>query len=110
MKPGDEVVLHQHRPMHGWDGVGTEAEGYLLGLLVGDGVLKADKAVLSVWERASSPSGAMALQCMRSVAPMVSSQRRKQPPARYPTVPTSAAFSAPWQTVAKCGMASGPLA
>ncbi|MCX7256769.1 MAG: ribonucleoside reductase, partial [Polaromonas sp.] len=33
----------------GWDGAGTEAEGYLLGLLVGDGTLKSDKAVISVW-------------------------------------------------------------
>ena len=49
LQPGDEVMLHQHRPLHGWDGVGTEAEGYLLGLLIGDGVLKDDKAVISVW-------------------------------------------------------------
>ena len=49
LRPDDEVMLHQHRPLQGWDGVGTEAEGYLLGLLIGDGVLKADKAVISVW-------------------------------------------------------------
>lgn len=49
LQPGDEVLLHQHRPMQGWDGAGTEAEGYLLGLLIGDGTLKADKAVISVW-------------------------------------------------------------
>ena len=48
---GDEVVLHNHRPMLGWSGAGTEAEGYLLGLLLGDGVLKADRAVLSVWDQ-----------------------------------------------------------
>ena len=28
---------------------GQEHEGYLLGLLIGDGTLKADKAVISVW-------------------------------------------------------------
>ena len=50
LQPGDEVALHNHRTMDGWDGEGTEAEGYLLGLLVGDGVLKADRAVLSVWD------------------------------------------------------------
>lgn len=46
---GDELMLHDHRPLAGWEGPRTEAEGYLLGLLIGDGTLKADKAVLSVW-------------------------------------------------------------
>ncbi|MBX3622018.1 MAG: ribonucleoside-diphosphate reductase, adenosylcobalamin-dependent [Rhizobacter sp.] len=46
---GDEVMLHDHRALLGWDGPHTEAEGYLMGLLIGDGTLKADKAVLSAW-------------------------------------------------------------
>lgn len=49
LQPGDEVVLHDHRALAGWGGTGTQAEGYLLGLLIGDGTLKADKAVISVW-------------------------------------------------------------
>ncbi len=49
LRPGDEVVLHDQRGLRGWDGPGTEAEGYLLGLLIGDGTLRQDKAVLSVW-------------------------------------------------------------
>ncbi|MDC6170393.1 LAGLIDADG family homing endonuclease [Paucibacter sp. XJ19-41] len=49
LQPGDELVLHDHRALEGWDGHGTAAEGYLLGLLIGDGTLKTDKAVLSVW-------------------------------------------------------------
>ncbi len=49
LQPGDEVVLHNHRAAAGWDGAHTEAEGYLVGLLIGDGTLKADKAVLSAW-------------------------------------------------------------
>ncbi|MCZ2103301.1 MAG: ribonucleoside reductase [Comamonadaceae bacterium] len=49
LQAGDEVLLGNHRALGGWEGVGSEAEGYLLGLLVGDGTLKADKAVLSVW-------------------------------------------------------------
>jgi len=49
LQPGDEIILHDHRALGGWDGRGTEAEGYLLGLLVGDGTLNSDKAVLSVW-------------------------------------------------------------
>ncbi len=49
LRPGDEIVLGDHRALEGWAGPGTQAEGYLLGLLIGDGTLKADKAVLSVW-------------------------------------------------------------
>ncbi len=49
LRPGDEIVLHDHRATSGWDGEGTREQGYLLGLLIGDGTLKADKAVLSVW-------------------------------------------------------------
>ena len=49
LKPGDELLMHDHRALEGWEGRGTAAEGYLLGLLIGDGILKSDKAVLSVW-------------------------------------------------------------
>ena len=49
LEPGDEICLHDHRSGSAWNGSGTMDEGYLLGLLIGDGTLKADKAVLSVW-------------------------------------------------------------
>ena len=49
LRAGDEVVLHDHRAAQGWAGAHTEAEGYLVGLLIGDGTLKTDKAVLSAW-------------------------------------------------------------
>ena len=49
LKPGDEIVLNDHRSASGWSGTGTRAEGYLVGLLLGDGTLKQEKAVLSVW-------------------------------------------------------------
>jgi len=53
LHPEDEVLLHDHRAAPHWgDPNAAEqdaAEGYLLGLLIGDGVLKRDTAVLSVW-------------------------------------------------------------
>ena len=49
LQPGDELVLHNHRALEGWDGQRSEAQGYLLGLLIGDGHLGERKAVLSVW-------------------------------------------------------------
>jgi ribonucleoside-diphosphate reductase alpha chain len=49
LRPGDEIILHDHRALGGWEGQGTEAEGYLLGLLVVGGTLTSDKAVISVW-------------------------------------------------------------
>ena len=49
LQPGDQIVLNDHRAALGWEGTGTLAQGYLMGLLIGDGTLKADKAVISVW-------------------------------------------------------------
>ena len=49
LQPGDGLVLNNHRETAGWDGSHTEAEGYLVGLLLGDGVLMTDTAVVSVW-------------------------------------------------------------
>ena len=49
LTPGDEILLHDHRELKGWGGQGTDEEGYLLGLLFGDGTLKPEAAVLSTW-------------------------------------------------------------
>ena len=53
LRVGDAVKLHNHRANPAWAGAHTQAEGYLLGLLVGDGTLKAECAVLSVWDGAA---------------------------------------------------------
>jgi ribonucleoside-diphosphate reductase alpha chain len=54
LRPGDLIVLNDHDIRPTWDGDFTFDEGYLLGLLVGDGTLAGDKAVLSVWRPRSA--------------------------------------------------------
>jgi len=49
LTPGDQVLLHDHGAGATWPGPHGEDEGYLIGLLVGDGTLNQDKAVLSAW-------------------------------------------------------------
>ncbi|MGB9886734.1 MAG: LAGLIDADG family homing endonuclease, partial [Moorellales bacterium] len=60
LRPGDRILLHNHRPLTGWPGELTEGEGYLLGLLVGDGVLERETAVLSVRVQEKAASGHVA--------------------------------------------------
>jgi ribonucleoside-diphosphate reductase alpha chain len=54
LRPGDQVILNDHRTGSNWHGGHTQDDGYLIGLLIGDGMLCADKAVLSVWEMANA--------------------------------------------------------
>lgn len=49
LKQGDKVVLNNHRKFCEWIGDGTKDEGYLLGLLIGDGTMRAKSAVICVW-------------------------------------------------------------
>jgi ribonucleoside-diphosphate reductase alpha chain len=57
LRRGDQVLLQDQRAFAHWDGTLNEDQGYLLGLLVGDGTLKQDKAVLSVWQPAMAVNG-----------------------------------------------------
>ena len=50
LKQNDKIVLNNHVSFKGWTGQGTEQEGYLVGLLIGDGWLDEKKATISVWE------------------------------------------------------------
>jgi ribonucleoside-diphosphate reductase alpha chain len=73
---GDQVILNNHREGAAWPGAHSFEEGFLLGLLVGDGTLKKDAAVLSAWSSAAAvngssltPAGTMdeALRCARTL-------------------------------------------
>jgi len=57
LEAGDEVLLNNHRGNAQWAGRYTFDEGFLLGMLVGDGTLKHDKAVLSVYGPAMAANG-----------------------------------------------------
>ncbi|MEP7044432.1 MAG: LAGLIDADG family homing endonuclease [Dokdonella sp.] len=54
LRAGDRVLLNNHRANSEWAGALTQEQGYLLGLLVGDGTLKQEAAVLSVWSQANA--------------------------------------------------------
>ena len=60
LQAGDRVLLNDHRQEAEWQGDYSTEQGYLMGLLVGDGTLKTDKAVLSVWQPAAVANGVAA--------------------------------------------------
>ncbi|AGA35198.1 Ribonucleotide reductase of class II (coenzyme B12-dependent) [Thioalkalivibrio nitratireducens DSM 14787] len=53
LRAGDRVLLNDHRANSEWSGKHGRNEGYLIGLLLGDGTLKRNEAVLSVWRPAA---------------------------------------------------------
>lgn len=48
LKAGDKIILSNNRGIK-WEGKGSLDEGYLLGLLIGDGTLKKEWGIISVW-------------------------------------------------------------
>lgn len=47
----DKIVLDNHREFKGWSGDYSEKEGYLIGLLIGDGTFTPERAMLYSWTK-----------------------------------------------------------
>ncbi|MAL93775.1 MAG: ribonucleoside-diphosphate reductase [Haliea sp.] len=90
LQPGDKVLLNNHRNNAEWRGKHTFEEGYLAGLLIGDGTLKNDKAVLSVWAEPAVANGS-AVSGVKGVMDAALRAAR--------TLPHRADFAG-WQTIA----------
>jgi ribonucleoside-diphosphate reductase alpha chain len=106
LQPGDAIVLNDHRRMQGWPGQGSEAQGYLLGLLIGDGQLGARKAVLSVWAPELRVAGSDAAQAGSARGIMAAVD------AAIATLPHRADFRGWQRPIAghgECRLASAPL-
>jgi len=65
LRKGDKIMLNNHRGNIGWKGAGNWDEGYLMGLLIGDGTLKKDKTILSARPKNPDCDGIM-LQALKS--------------------------------------------
>ncbi len=59
IKKGEYILLNNHDQNISWDGINNykENEGYLIGLLVGDGTFSENSAILSVWKEKSVVNG-----------------------------------------------------
>ena len=68
IKPGDEVMLHNHRD-GAWDGEGTSDEGWLLGSLFGDGTFAGATAYLDYWGDTRYEMRDLALDTLRRTVP-----------------------------------------
>lgn len=70
LRPGDYILLHDHRNLQGWDGEGTYEEGWLLGSLIGDGSLAEtqwnDTGILRYWENSQDEMSQYAVQLLET--------------------------------------------
>lgn len=56
LQAGDQVLLQDHRHAAPWPGEYSEQEGYLMGLLAGNGVLQSETAVRNIWGSGLRPA------------------------------------------------------
>jgi len=94
LRAGDRVLLNDHRAAAEWQGDYTTEQGYLMGLLVGDGTLKSDKAVLSVWKSSAVSNGVASCLSMGADAVMTEALQAAR------TMPHRADFAG-WMEVAE---------
>jgi ribonucleotide reductase class II len=70
LRPGDRILLHNHRDLTPWDGAGTWEEGWLLGNLLGDGSLATtqwnDTALLRYWQDTQVEMSQYAIQLLKT--------------------------------------------
>ncbi|PJI92847.1 ribonucleoside-diphosphate reductase alpha chain [Yoonia maricola] len=59
LRPDDQIVLHNHTAADWGQNDPNAQNGYLLGLLIGDGVIRDDKTLLSVWAAAPCADGTL---------------------------------------------------
>ncbi|MFO8149420.1 MAG: LAGLIDADG family homing endonuclease [Trueperaceae bacterium] len=67
LRPGDEIVLTDQRGASPWSGRGNAEQGWLLGMLVGDGTFQADKGDLACLDLWGSEREAMAERAMAAL-------------------------------------------
>jgi len=69
LSPGDKIRLHNHKNFEHWKGSGNFSDGYLLGMLVGDGhITKCGLGAIEIWEgNEAKDLMDVVLNCVRSM-------------------------------------------
>lgn len=75
LKPGDCILIHNHRGLTPWEGKGTHEEGWLIGNLIGDGCFKVNpkhycyQASLRYWGNSQETMSKYALNLVKTAVP-----------------------------------------
>lgn len=54
LKPGDKILVHNHRKINPWDGLGSYEEGQAIGNLLNDNFSRKHQAALQCWDKAKT--------------------------------------------------------